>query len=483
VDFHIRLSGTRGLSEQIYQRLRAAILEGTLRAGERMPPTRELAQRLSVSRNTVAAAYEQLTAEGFLTGRAGAGTFVRAEAVVTATPRKAPSSAALRPRAIWTPLLSAPDLLAPSGPSAPAPRYDFRLGTPDARLFPFDEWRRHVARQLRLSAAGPGGYEQPAGAAALRTAIARYVAVSRSVRADGEDVLVTSGAQQAIDLIARVVLEPGACAAVEEPGYPPVRHLLASHGARVAAVPVDAEGLQVAALPDSARLVYVTPSHQFPLGMPMSLERRLALLAWAERRNAVIIEDDYDSEFRFAGRPLEPLQSLDRSGRVLYVGSFSKVLLPTLRLGFVVAPASLRPALLAAKRLTDWHSELPGQRALARFIDEGLLARHIRRMTREYRFRRERMVRMLEGELATWLTPIAGPAGLHLAALADRRPLDVERVVALASRAGVALSTLSPFHAMRPSRTGMVLGYGAIATAKLDEGLRRLRDCVRAAAR
>jgi GntR family transcriptional regulator/MocR family aminotransferase len=481
MDLHIRLSGAGGLSGQIYRRLRAAIRDGSLRAGERLPPTRELARRLAVSRNTVAAAYERLTAEGFLTGRAGAGSFVRAEAVVAA-PHQAPSSAALRPRAIWTRLVAAPDLLAPSDSAVP-PRYDFRLGTPDARRFPFDDWRRLVARQLRLSATGAGRYEQPAGHAGLRAAIARYVAVSRAVSAGADDVVVTSGAQQAIDLIARVVLEPGALIAVEEPGYPPVRHLLASHGARVAAVPVDEQGLRVAALPDAARLVYVTPSHQFPLGMPMSLERRLALLAWAERRNAVIIEDDYDSEFRFAGRPLEPLQSLDRRGRVLYVGSFSKVLLPSLRLGFVVAPASLRPALLAAKRLTDWHSELWGQAALARFIDEGLLARHIRRMTREYQARRERMTRALDGELAAWLTPIAGPAGLHLAALADRRPLDVDRAVALAAQAGVALTTLAPFFARPPGRPGLVLGYGAIAATKIDEGLRRLRDCLGAATR
>jgi GntR family transcriptional regulator/MocR family aminotransferase len=479
VDLHIRLRGEARLGAQIYARLRAAILDGSLGAGARLPPTRELAERLAVSRNTVAAAYERLTAEGFLSGRAGAGTFVSAEAVAAAAPHKAPSRATLRPRAVWTALVAGRDVIVPEA-ATPPPRYDFRLGTPDARLFPVDEWRRLVAQRLRRITQN-GGYAEATGHAGLRAAIARYVAVSRSVRAGSDDIVVTSGAQQAIDLVARVLLAPGACVAVEEPGYPPVRQLLAAHGARVVPVPVDGEGLKVAALPDAARLVYVTPSHQFPLGMAMSLERRLMLLAWAERRDAVIIEDDYDSEFRFAGRPLEPLQSLDRTGRVLYVGSFSKVLLPMLRLGFVVAPASLRPALAAAKRLCDWHCELVGQAALARFIDDGLLARHIRKMTREYQARRERILHLLEGKLGAWLTPIAGPAGLHLAALADRRRFSVERALALAAEAGVALSPLSLFFARPPGRPGLVLGYGGIALGRIDDGLRYLGDCIRAA--
>ena len=337
MDVHVTLSGRGDLTAQIYRQLLEAILDGRLRSGERLPPTRELARRLAVSRNTVAVAYDRLVADGFLVGRAGAGTYVSAEPV---RGRAAPKGV-VRPRAVWESIAGGPSGTArPGGPNMQA--YDFRVGVPDAELFPLETWRRLVSRELRR---GVGGYGDPSGHEGLREAIARHIGVSRSVRAGADDVLVTNGAQQALDLVGRVLIEPGACVAVEEPGYPPARLLFRSLGARVVGVPVDGEGLDVAAIPGAARLVYVTPSHQFPLGTPMSLARRAALLAWAERRNAVVIEDDYDSEFRFGDRPLEPLQSLDRAGRVIYVGSFSKTLLPMLRLGFLVAPASLGPAL------------------------------------------------------------------------------------------------------------------------------------------
>ncbi|MGW4801801.1 MocR-like pyridoxine biosynthesis transcription factor PdxR, partial [Nonomuraea sp. NPDC004297] len=396
MDVHISLEGRGDLAAQIYRQLLDAILDGRLRSGERLPPTRELARRLEVSRNTVALAYDRLGADGFLVGRAGAGTFVAAEPV---RGRAAPEGV-VRPRTVWA------GLDPPPGP--PTARYDFRVGVPDARLFPMETWRRLVARELRASAAG---YGDPAGHGPLREAIARHVGLSRSVHAGPDDVLITNGAQQALDLVGRVLIEPGAVVAVEEPGYPPARLLFRSLGARVASVPVDGEGIDVTAIPHAASLVYVTPSHQFPLGTPMSLARRAALLAWAERRRAVIVEDDYDSEFRFGARPLEPLQSLDRAGRVIYVGSFSKTLLPMLRLGFLIAPASLAPALRAARRLSDWHGELPTQAALARFIDEGLLARHIRKATREYAARHALIV----AALGEFLVP--STAGLHLCAL------------------------------------------------------------------
>jgi GntR family transcriptional regulator/MocR family aminotransferase len=278
-----------------------------------------------------------------------------------------------------------------------------------------------------------------------------------------------------MDLIGRVLIEPRTVVAIEEPGYPPVRLLFRSLGARVVGVPVDAEGLDVAAIPSAARLIYVTPSHQFPLGTPMSLSRRAALLNWAERKGAVVIEDDYDSEFRFEGRPIDPLQSLDRSGRVIYVGSFSKVMLPTLRLGFLVAPASLQAALRAAKRLTDWHGELPTQAALARFIDEGLLARHIRKAAREYAGRRARIVDALQHSFARWLQLVPSVAGLHLTArVAPNAEVDVDKVIARAQASGVAVYSLSRFCGEFPVESGLVIGYGAIQTAKVAEGLRLL---------
>jgi GntR family transcriptional regulator/MocR family aminotransferase len=349
------------------------------------------------------------------------------------------------------------------------------VGAPDARLFPFDEWRRLVARQIRASKLG-GAYGDPAGVPRLRAAIARQVAVSRGVRAGEDDILVTQGAQQALDLVGRVLLEPGAEAAVEDPGYPPARLVFESLGARVARVPVDAGGLVVDALPDQARVVYVTPSHQFPMGMPMSHARRLALLDWAERRNAVIVEDDYDSEFRFGGRPLETLQAMDRTGRVIYVGSFSKVMLPALRLGFLVAPVSLVRPLTAAAFVAGWHCHWPAQAALASFIEDGLLARHARKMRREYAARHQRILGALQRDFTPWLEPVPSETGMHLCARLRPARLGFEREVherALAS--GVRFDRLSGYSAR--SRAGLVLGYGSIAVGQIDEGLRRLRAC------
>jgi GntR family transcriptional regulator / MocR family aminotransferase len=476
VDLHVTLGGRGDLAARIYRQLLDAVLDGRLRAGERLPPTRELARRLDVSRNTVAAAYERLTAEGFLVGRVGAGTFVsRAPVAVPAGQeglRKAPGGSGVRPRRLWE---SIPD---PEWDGPHGWAYDFRVGVPDGRLFPLETWRRLIGRELRPAAVRAAAYGDPAGHAGLRAAIARYAGVSRSVRAGADDVIVTQGAQQALDVIGRVLIEPGTCVAVEEPGYPPARQLFQSLGARVAGVPVDGEGLDVTAIPRAAKLVYTTPSHQFPLGTPMSLARRTALLGWAERRAAVVIEDDYDSEFRFSDRPLEPLQSLDRGGRVIYVGTFSKTMLPTLRLGFLVAPASLQAVLRRAKRLTDWQGEPHTQAALARFIDEGLLARHVRKVSREYAVRHERIVATLERDFADWLQLVPSAAGLHLCArIRPGATVDVDDALRRAREAQVGVQELAAYCAEAPMQPGLVLGYGAIASDRIDEGLRRLASC------
>jgi GntR family transcriptional regulator / MocR family aminotransferase len=278
VDLHITFSGPRDLAGQIYRQVRAAILDGRLRASEPLPPSRELAERLKIARNTVCVAYDRLAGEGFVTGQVGAGTFV-SPAIAQQPGDRADldSAAGLQPRVVWDTI---PD---PPNQAAVEPPFDFRPGLPDARLFPYETWRRLVSRELRAAAVGTGAYGDPAGHAGLRAAIARYVGVARGVRAAMADVIVTNGIQQAVDLIGRVLLDPGACVAVEDPGYPPPRRLLESLGARVVPVPVDDEGLIVDALPDDARLVYVSPSHQFPLGMAMSLGRRMALLRACRR--------------------------------------------------------------------------------------------------------------------------------------------------------------------------------------------------------
>jgi GntR family transcriptional regulator / MocR family aminotransferase len=474
VDVHISLDGAGDRTDRIYRQLQDAILDGRLRPGERLPPTRELAQRLAVSRNTVAAAYDRLTGEGFLVGRVGAGTFVGAAIERPSRPRSAPAGTSVQPRAIWA---SVVPFTAP--PTAGA-RYDFRVGVPDVSLFPLDSWRRRLAHAASRASLGRGEYAGPGGDPTLTRAIARHIGVSRSVRASGSDVLVTHGAQQALDLIGRVLVEPGMTVATEEPGYPPARQLFRTHGAHVAAVPVDREGLVVGALPETARLIYTTPSHQFPLGMSMSLARRSALLDWADRNGAVIIEDDYDTEFRFGHRPLEPLQSLDRSGRVIYVGTFAKTMFPGVRLGFLVAPESLRTALRRAKQLTDWYGDPFAQQALAGFIDDGDLSRHLRRANRVYAARHEQVIASLEQEAADLLEVVPSAAGLHVCArLREPRRVDVARAIAAASPHGVRVIQLADYCSRPPDRDGLVIGYGMITVDRIHAGLLELVGALR----
>jgi GntR family transcriptional regulator/MocR family aminotransferase len=476
LDVHVRLDGRRDLSGQIYRQLRTAIHDGLLRPGDPLPPTRELSRRLAVARNTVGVAYERLVAEGYADSRVGSGTYVRTTGLPTreAATATETTGSGLRPRAMWAGLSpwAAPET---SGPTTAA--HDFRVGLPDARLFPYDAWRPLIARELRLSAAGVVGYGDPAGHAGLRAALARHIGLSRGVRTGPDDLLVTTGTQQALDLIGRVLLEPGDRVAVEEPGYPPARLPFLAHGAEVTGIPVDAEGLLVDAIPPDTRAVYVTPAHQFPLGMAMSLRRRTALLRWARRHGAAVIEDDYDSEFRFGGRPVETLQSLDRDGHVIYVGSFSKVMLPSLRVGFLVAPAPLRTALRTAKYTADWHTAVPTQAALARFVDDGLLARHIRRMQHTYAIRHQALTRALTDRFADLAELVPSTAGLHVTTFTQGRLADPDALADRAGRArasGVAVYTLAEVAANRSARPGFVFGYGSIDAPDIEPGLHRV---------
>jgi GntR family transcriptional regulator / MocR family aminotransferase len=419
MELHISLVGRQDLSGEIYRQLRRAIMAGQLRPGDPLPPSRELAKRLMVSRTTVTSAYERLAGEGFVTARVGAATIVSAHlAPVRGRSKNSRIADALRARPVWDAIRM------PTVIFAPPPRFDFRSGLPDAALFPHDAWRRLMARQLRSEAKGPILYDRPAGNDRLREAIARHIAVSRGVAASAEDVVVTNGTQQALDIVARVLLAPGDHIAMEDPGYSLARMAFEALGLRVRGVPVDRDGIDVDVLPKQARAVYVTPSHQYPLGVSMTLARRLALLAWADRHNTAIIEDDYDSEFRFGERPIEPLRMLDTTGRVIYIGSFSKTLLPTLRLGFIVAPPSLREAMQKAKLVADWHTPTTIQAALAQFIDGGGFARHIRKAREVYRARHRLMTSVLRRDLADHLEVIPSTVGLHIAAVARTASAD-----------------------------------------------------------
>lgn len=481
MDVHVQLSGRGDRADRIYRQLRDGIVDGRIRHGERLPATRELAERLAVSRTTVATAYERLTAEGYVHARVGSGTFVSAPTgTPTASPARGARTAA-RPVERWANIHD--PLWAEAVPIA----YDFSVGTPDPALFPAESWRRFVAAELRGGILRSGHYRDPAGLQRLREALARHLAVARSVDALADDILITSGAQQAFDLIGRVLLDPGDVVAVEDPGYPPVRQLFETMGARVVSVPVDGQGIRVDALPARAKLVYVTPSHQFPLGSVLSFERRARLLAWASAAGAVIIEDDYDSEYRYASRPLDPLQRLDTEGRVVYVGTFSKTMLPALRLGFLVAPPSLLPALRSAKRLTDWHNDHVTQAAMARFIDSGGFARHVRQATKQYGMRQRQILEQADALLGGTLRAVPSVAGLHvclvpLAAGAVAAPFDSDRVEAEAAASGVYVQSIARFGAASAPASGLMLGFGAIAPDDVADGLRVLAKAIARAA-
>ena len=461
MDLPVDLDARGDRTSAIYRALLAAIRSGRLGVGDRLPPSRTLAKDLGVARNTVATAYERLVAEGFLDARVGDGTYVADLAAPAPAPRH-PGALNPRPGFRFRPLPV-------SGEAERAP-YDFRAGIPDATLFPFDTWRRLVAAELR-AARNLGTYASPAGHPDLRGAIARYLSLGRGVAADPDDVIVTHGTQQALDLVARVLVEPGDVVVVEDPGYPFARELFASYGARVVPVRVDGDGLVVDEVPDRARLVFTTPSHQFPLGPPLSLARRQALLEFANRHRVAIVEDDYDSEFRFTERPLETLHSLDRHGRVVYVGTFSKSLVPGLRAGYLVAPPSLRDALRGARQLADGYGAPAEQVALARFVSDGMLGRHLRRALRAYAERRELV---LDGiaRLLPQLEVVPSAAGLHVTAVFGV-PTDDVAVVEAAARQGVAVEALSSYAVEQPV-SGLVFGYGATATPMVTPGLERL---------
>ncbi|MFP3492603.1 PLP-dependent aminotransferase family protein [Pseudomonas sp. SIMBA_059] len=474
MELHLVINGRKDLAAQLYQQLREAIAAGRLSAGAQLPPSRLLAEQLGISRKTVSDTYATLTYEGLLVGKIGRGTFVNAWAPPPERLQTAADLACAANLEKWAAL--------PSPMHHPTPektlRYEFLGGATTRNQFPQDEWRRCTQDALRRIALNSGFYSQPEGLPALREAIAGHIAFSRGVKCHANAIVVTNGAQQALDLIARVVVEPGTLVAMEDPGYSPARQLFMAMGAHVADVPVDAQGIQVEQIPDDTRLIYVTPSHQFPLGMPMSLARREALLARALALGAIIIEDDYDSDFRYEGRPANSLQSMDTRGLVAYVGTFSKSLLPQLRLGYAVLPPAIHGAVLKAKQLTDQHSSTLPQWALAKFISEGCLLKHIRRCHSVYAGRRERILQRLAGDLSPWFEAVPSVIGFHMAALC-KAPLDIAKLIRLAREADVGLYPLDVFFHSAPVRQGLTLGFGAIELLDIDPALDRVRDILR----
>ena len=471
MELHVVIEGDKDLSGQLYRQLRDAIRSGRLAVDEQLPPSRLLAEQLGISRKTVSEAYARLTLEKLLVGRVGTGTFVAPQAPPRVTPvpaRPLASHAAVEKwRSLALPLRHPP--------AAGSARYEFIGGAPAIELFPHADWRRCTLHALREIARTRALYGPAEGQPELRGAIARHVGFARGVRCTPQDVVVTNGAQQALALLARVLVEPGSTAVVEEPGYPQARLILGANGARVVGVPVDGEGLVVEAIPADARLIYTTPSHQFPLGMPMSVARRRALLARASEIGAIVVEDDYDSEFRYEGRPTDSLQGMDDTGNVALVGSFSKTVSPSLRLGYVIAPPAVAQAVANMKHLVDWHTPTQTQLALAKFMADGDLQRHIRRCHAAYAQRRERLRARFADDLAPWFELVPTVAGFHMAALA-RRPLDMATLLNLARRVDVGLYPLAGFHHFGPPRDGLMMGFGVIAASDIDPALDRVRD-------
>jgi GntR family transcriptional regulator/MocR family aminotransferase len=476
------MSGTAPKYRQLCDWFRAAIVDGRLRPGQWLPSTRSLARELRTSRIPVQTAYEQLLAEGYLETFVGAGT-----CVARAIPQRRmtmpatglgthPASPQNRRRRLSRRSLRLRAKKATWLESTGA----FQLGIPALDHFPARTWARLVYRGLRRSTDSELFHADPMGYLPLRQAIAEYLGVTRSVRCDASQILITNGSQQALLLCAQVLLDPNDQVWMEEPGYPGAHDAFKAAGARIVPVPVDAEGLSVIVgrrRAPQARAVYVTPSHQLPLGITMGAARRLSLLNWAKRRGAWIIEDDYDSEYRYESRPITSLQGLDVDARVIYVGTFSKVMFPTLRLGHLVLPTDLVGPFLDARRASDPYASITNQLAMAQFIREGHLARHVRKMRVLYGQRRQALVEAISRHLGDQLTVIGDEAGTRLVALLPPGVDDVTVGKQAAGR-GISVRPLSSCCLRRPSRSGLVMGYGNVDFRAIDEGVRQLKECI-----
>ena len=469
----LRRESALPIHRQIYEEWRGGILDGRFRNGERVPSTRDLASSLGVARATVTVAYDQLISEGYLESARGSGTFVcrrlpeellRARHAPAAQPQ---TESEIRLSRFGAKIAS----LEPYSIPALRPGWiSFSPWRPDLHEFPFALWRKLLARHMRSADHAFFDYRnERAGHESLRREIAAYLARSRAVRCEPDQVIVVNGSQQALDFCARLLLDPGDRVAIEDPGYQGARQIFSSYGARLCPAPVGTDGVAAASLGRGTRVLYVTPSHQFPTGISMSLPRRLELIEWARRRRAVILEDDYDSEYRYDGPPLPAMQGLAGGSPVIYIGTFSKVMFPGLRIGYVVAPRALASPFMRAKWLADRQTPMLEQAALAGFLREGHLERHIRRMRRLYGRRREVLLEALGRHFGTRAHVIGDPAGMHALVRVDDDGLAAR---APANRVHVASS--APYYIGRAPRNEFIFGFSAVAERAIREGIRRI---------
>ena len=498
----LQLDGTGRLFHQVYRALRAEILSGRLASGERVPSTREIAKLLNISRNTAVMAYEQLLAEGYIEARVGAaGTVV--------APVLPPDGYVSRPALPGPPSLvssrRAGPIIAAGGKrflrsaracskslglssltwelTPPRVRYDFRPGRPSFADLPYALWCRLLGARARHASLSDLEYGPPAGRRELREAISTRLRRLRGLNADPDRIVIVNGTQQALDLISRVLLNPGDRVLMEEPHYTGARCAFMAAGAELVFSPVDDHGMRVprpVTGKRACRLAYVTPSHQFPTGAVLSVERRLELLAWASRLGAFIVEDDYDGEYRYDGQPLPALGGFDRQGSTIYVGTFSKILFPALRLGYLVLPKSLVEPFVATKAVGDTGTAALEQLALADFINAGHFDRHLRRTTASNAARRKALVSALREEFGDRVEVCGANAGLHVFAwLKGKSGGPVREASGRAEKAGVGLYTADPFYARPPDRTAILLGYAALRERDIREGIRRLAAALR----
>jgi GntR family transcriptional regulator/MocR family aminotransferase len=463
------------LHQQIYDSFRHRIIRRELRAGELVPSSRWLARELRVSRLPVLNAYAQLLAEGYFETRVGSGTFVatslpaQRQSLGATAARIDRASRRISSRATAMPRYERPVWAGSLGP--------FQVGQPDLHSFPMDIWSKLIARYSRRVQVKGLQYGDPMGLPELRETIAVYLRTARGVRCEADQIMIVSGSQQALDLTTRVIVDPGAPVWVEEPGYWLVHHVLRAAGCRSVPVPVDAEGLNVAAgmrLKRKARAVFVAPSHQYPLGVTMSATRRLQLLEWAQRAGAWIVEDDYDSEYRYNSKPIASLQGMDHHDRVIYIGTFSKIMFPALRLGYIVIPPDLVERFAAMRQSMDLCPSHIPQAVMLEFIREGHFARHIRRMRPIYAERREVLVTELARAFGEDAEIIGDEAGMHLTLLLPKLHKD-EQLAARAAKESLWLSPLSASYVGRSPRHGFVLGFGNTRANQIPAAVRQLK--------
>lgn len=479
-------SGVTGATRRIYRMLRDQMADGALHAGDRMPSTRALAAELAVSRTTITAVYEQLEAEGFLVTSAGRAARVAAPQTAAAPVGRAPLRQGRQPLSLSRFGARVADIAEPALPSVTtALRFDFRYGAVAARDFPYLAWRRAYQTAL-LRQQHSLYYTLPEGEPALQRALQGYLHRAKGIRCDARQILIVQGAQQALDLCARLLLDEGDRFVCENPGYRMARHCFTATGASLLPIPVDAQGLDTRHLPTDGRtrLAYVTPSHQFPLGGVLPIGRRQALLRWASGQDVWVIEDDYDGEFRYGQHPIDALQSIDTDGRVIYVGTFSKALSPQIRLGYMVLPQALVQVFAQAKRLTDRHAPMLDQQVLAALIDSGHYERHVRRMRREHERRRAALLQAIAQHLPQDVRVDGAAAGLHVVLWLPFLPSQkTGQLMALARRHAVGAYPVSPLFAPDapqyvPPFVGLILGYASLTPEQIREGIVRLAQAV-----